>query len=266
LKNETNTIKKGAAPPAQIGEEGEIMAVLYGYEVYPDITVTRTLSLAVFLVDDYTDRQPLGWVNVVLTANGRDLKSIKNPGNYFLFFDLPDSGTGYHIRVEADYYFDMDEPVTPSALDPLSPVVQLRLKPKPSYPFSAGVTLIRGVFQDTDGNPVPGARVDVLERNISTITTQKGEFAFYFKGLFEEDLFEEGGQWFVKGKPGKILHLEVVKDSSTWTYKWDIGAVEGMTTALKEPITLSKKKMNKIDKIGGKNGRKSGSKIKRFKG
>jgi hypothetical protein len=120
-----------------------------------------------------------------------------------------------------------------------NPVVEITLKPRPSYPFSAGTTLIRGIFLDTAGNPVPGAEVKVVEKGISTITTPKGEFVFYFKGLTDDDVFEENGKGFIKGNPGKILHLKIVKDSNTWTYQWDIGAVEGKATALKNPIRLS---------------------------
>ncbi len=208
------------------------MAILYGYEVYPDRKITTKLSMAVFLVDDYTGKPPIGSLEVFLV--NQEVKSFKNPSGYYLFLDLP--GGQYQIRVEAEHYFAVNTTVDIPGPDP---VIEITLIPRPSYPFSAGTTLIRGVFQDTAANPVPEAMVKVLEKNISTITTQEGEFVFYFKGLTDDDVFEENGKWFIKGNPGKILHLEIVKDTNTWTYQWNMGAVEGMTTALKDPITLS---------------------------
>ncbi len=211
------------------------MSILYGYEVYPDKKITTTLSMAVWLKDDYTEKPPIGSVEVFLV--GQEVKSVKNPGGYYLFLDLP--GDQYQVRVEAEHYFAVNTTVNLPDLDSLNPVVDITLIPRPSYPFLYGTTLIRGVFMDTDGNPVSDANVEVKEKNISTITTQRGEFVFYFKGLTDEDLCKEGDQWFVKGVSDKVLNLEVVKDSNIWTYQWKIGAEVGMTTALKEPITLS---------------------------
>ena len=208
------------------------MAILNGYEVYPDQKITTTLSMAVWLKDDYTGKPPIGRVEVFLV--GQEVKSVKNPSGYYLFLDLP--AGQYQVRVESEYYFAVDKTVNLPGPDP---VEEITLNPKPSYPFSAGTTLIRGIFLDTAANPISEATVKVVEKAISTITTPKGEFVFYFKGLTDDNVIEENGKWFIKGNPGKVLHLEIVKDLNTWTYQWDIGAVEGMTTALKNPITLS---------------------------
>ena len=55
------------------------------------------LSLAVRLVDDYTDTQPIGRIKVFIAEitrikNGKEevLKGIINPGGYYLFLDLPE--------------------------------------------------------------------------------------------------------------------------------------------------------------------------------
>ena len=196
--------------------------------------ITTTLSLAVSLQDDYTGDRPIGGVKVFL--EGRDLKSVKNPSGYYLFLDL--AGSEYQVRVETDYYFSEKTTVKLPELDPLNPVVQVKLKPEPSYPFSPGTTLIRGMVYGSDQNPAAGAKVEVPGKNVNNITTEKGEFVLYFKGLSEEDIIKEGNKRFVKGNEGKTVHLEAAHGAKTGTK--DLKEVrEGQTTALARPIILS---------------------------
>jgi hypothetical protein len=196
--------------------------------------ITTTLSVAVSLQDDYTGNQPIGKVKVFLA--GRELKSVKNPSGYYLFLDL--AGSEYQVRVETDYYFSEKTTVKLTELDPLNPVVRFKLKPKPSYPFSPGTTLIRGMVHSSDGNMIPGAKVEVPGKNVSNITTEKGEFVLYFKGLTEEDIIKEGNKRFVKGNGGKTVHLEATHDAKTGTK--DLKEVrEGQTTVLAGPIVLN---------------------------
>ncbi|MCK5057100.1 MAG: hypothetical protein KAT34_10620, partial [Candidatus Aminicenantes bacterium] len=138
------------------------MAILYGYDFFPDQRITGKLSMAVFLVDDYTGNQPIGGVKVFL--EGQDLKSVKNPSGYYLFLDLP--GTKYRIRVISDHYFAETIPVKLSDLVTGQPVVDIRLKPKPSYPFPSGATLIRGMVRDINNSPVSRARVEILTKGV----------------------------------------------------------------------------------------------------
>lgn len=196
--------------------------------------ITTTLSLAVSLQDDYTGNQPIGRVKVFL--EGRDLKSVKNPSGYYLFLDL--TGSEYQVRVETDYYFSEKTTVKLPELDPLNPVIRVKLKPKPSYPFSPGTTLIRGAVYGSDQNPAPGAKVKVPGGNVKNITTEKGEFVLYFKGLSEEDIIKQGNKRFVKGNGGKTVHLEAAHDTKTGTK--DLEEVrEGQTTVLAGPIILN---------------------------
>lgn len=209
------------------------MAVLYGYKVYPDQTFTTRLSLAVSLIDEYTGKQPIGPVKVYL--EGQELKHVKNRSGYYLFLDLP--GNEYQVRVEAEYYFEDGTAVNLPDLDPKNPVVQFKLKPRPCYPFSNGTTLIRGMVRDIEENAAPGASVEIVGKDVSNITTEKGEFVLYFKGLTEEDIIKEGNKRFVRGNGGKTVHLEATHDAKTG--KKDLKEVrEGQTTALKEYIIL----------------------------
>lgn len=161
------------------------------------------LSFAVFLLDDYSMGKPIGRVDVFL--KGRKEKPIKNLSSYYLFLDLPDDS--YIVQVRSDYYFDEDLDTT-AGLDPKNPVI-ITLKPKPSYPFPPGATLIRGMAYDSAGKTVSDAKVRVKGKDVENKTTKKGEFVLYFGPLTEDEIIEEDGKRFVKWDGDKIIHLEV---------------------------------------------------------
>lgn len=100
------------------------------------------LSLAVSLLDDYYKGKPIGRVDVSLKS--RKEKPIKNLSSYYLFLDLPDDT--YTVQVRSDYYFDEDLDID---LAGFKEPTAINLKPKPSYPFSQGATLIRGAVANT---------------------------------------------------------------------------------------------------------------------
>ena len=207
------------------------MPVIDGNPVYTPQALSTRLSMAISLVDDYTGKQPDGKVKVFL--KGKKIKSIKNPSGYYLFLDLPEEE--YIVRVEAARYFEVEIPVKPAELDPLAPVVEVKLKPEPSYPFPPGATLIRGMVRDVRENPVEDAGVEVLGMEVSNRTTGKGEFVLYFKPLGEDHLVNKK---FVKGKKGKNLRLKATQGSKTGFA--DLEQVEeGRTTVLKENLILT---------------------------
>lgn len=59
-------------------------------------------------------------------------------------------------------------------------IIRVKLRPRPSYPFPSGTTLLRGTLRDTDGNPISGADVKVLGDTFKTVTMLNGEFVLYF--------------------------------------------------------------------------------------
>jgi len=148
------------------------------------------LSLAVSVVDDYTDRHLTGDVELALAEK----RALVNPSGYYLFLDVADGN--YILKVQADYYFSQEQDVTL----PLSgePVIELTLKLTPAYPFPRGATLIRGIVRDTDGKPVSEATVEVVGKGIENKTTEEGEFVLYFKNLTEEDIIKIGGKRYVR--------------------------------------------------------------------
>jgi hypothetical protein len=207
------------------------MPVIDGYRIYAPQTLTTRLSMAVSLVDDYTGKQPEGKVKVFL--KGKKIKSIKNPSGYYLFLDLPEKE--YIVRVEASYYIQAEIPGKPAELDPLAPVIEIELKPKPSYPFPTGATLIRGMVRDVHEKPVEDAGVEVVGMEVSNRTTEKGEFLLYFKELGEEDLVSKK---FIKGIMGKKLRLKAAQGSKIGFM--DLEQVEeGKTTVLKGDLIIT---------------------------
>jgi hypothetical protein len=207
------------------------MPVIDGYQVYTPQTITTRLSMAISLVDDYTGKQPDGKVKVFL--KGKKIKSIKNPSGYYLFLDLPEEE--YIIRVEASHYFEVEIPGKPAELDPLAPVLEVKIKPKPSYTFPTGATLIRGMVRDVHEKPVEDAEVEVVGIDVSNRTSEKGEFVLYFKALGEDNLVNKK---FVKGIMGKKLRLKATQGSKIGFM--DLEQVEeGKTTVLQGDLIIT---------------------------
>ena len=109
-------------------------------------------------------------------------------------------------------------------------VIRMMLKPKPSYPFPPGATLIRGKVYDSAGEVVSGAKVRVRGKDVENKTTKKGEFVLYFGPLTEDEIIIEGGKRFVKGNGDKTLHLEVEYDGVTKHI--ELEAEEGKITSV----------------------------------
>ena len=105
----------------------------------------------------------------------------------------------------------------------------ITLKPKPSYPFPPGATLIRGKVYDSTGKTVSGAKVRVRGKDVENKTTEEGEFVLYFEPLTEDEIITEGGKRFVKGNGDKTLYLEVEYEG---VEPKELEAEEGKTTSV----------------------------------
>ena len=182
-------------------------------------TVTTRLSLAVYLTDDYSGRGGYLDGDVTVSLKGQKTESFRNPGGYYLFLDLPEGS--YTVQINGgEYYFDKEkEDVTPADLKKKSPVINITLKPTPSYPFQSSATLIRGFVKDPEGRGIPGAVIRVRKTKIKTWTNDSGEFVIYFKNLKKDDVTTVGGKKLVKinGKNPvlKISHPDYKKKSKT---------------------------------------------------
>jgi hypothetical protein len=97
----------------------------------------------------------------------------------------------------------------------LNMYANITLKPKPSYPFPPGATLIRGNVYDSAGEAVSGAKVRVKGKDVENKTTEEGEFVLYFGPLTEDEIIRVDGKRFVKGDVDKTLYLEVEYEGVT---------------------------------------------------
>jgi len=169
-----------------------------------------SLSFAVWLVDDYTQKEPLGEVRVML--NGEKIttvKALKNLSGYHTFSGLPE-GT-YTLSVESEFYFSEERIVdTSSFVNSKEPVVEIVLKPKPLYPFPDRITLIRGLLDPLVPEPdlLAGITIKAISkstgREILGIPDEKGEFVLYFREIINrkaEIILEIKGEGIEKTLP-----------------------------------------------------------------
>lgn len=142
-----------------------------------------SLSFAVWLVDDYTQKEPLGEIRVSL--KGENVKPVKNLSGYYTFSGLPEGK--YTLCVKSELYFSEEKLVDTSSFSGAKePVVEIILKPKPLYPFPDRATLLRGMLA---AGPEPGLLVGITvkatlkatDQKIQGIPDEKGEFVLYFK-------------------------------------------------------------------------------------
>lgn len=189
---------------------------------------TKKLSLAINLLDDYTSRGIVNNLDVLI--KDLNVKPIRNPSGYYLFFDLPDDN--YTVQVKGgEYYFDEEkEAVRPDNLDELNPVIDIILKPAPSYHFPATATLIRGHLEDSGGGGMPGAVLRIKGLDTRTRTNNKGEFVIYLKGLKKNEVTTVDGKMLVKIN-GKNPVFEIKHPNHKSVTK-TVEVVEGITTSL----------------------------------
>lgn len=143
------------------------------------------LSFAVWPIDDYTQKAPLGKVRIRLKEG--NIKAVKNLSGYHTFSGLPD-GT-YTLSVEPDLYFPEERVVDTSTYSgSKEPVIEIPLRPRPLYPFPDRATLLRGMLAAE--NCLPAGIIikatakepsKVTDTEVRGIPDEKGEFVFYFR-------------------------------------------------------------------------------------
>jgi hypothetical protein len=185
------------------------------------------LSFAVLPVDDFTGERPLEKVSISIKELG--IEGTLNSGGYHLFFDL-NNNTKYTVLVKSDSknYLDVEEIVDLAQLrqNPnfkKNPVVPIILYSSPSYPFSVGVTLIRGTVETlvdpnnifgTEKIPVLDATVKITKLNLAYKTNKNGEYIFYFTKLRTDNIVEE-----TLPGTGKKKYIKMTDNSSLFTLK-----------------------------------------------
>ena len=177
---------------------------------YDGDTRDHTLSLAVRVIDDFTREQAEVRLRVELKELKRS-RPFRNQSGEFCFEAIPDGD--YTLVVEpdpttADWFYlqpvpgddwteSFERPVRLPLPDLRSPLVEVTLSPKTSYPFPNNATLIRGTV--TEGAPsveVAGAIVSTAYEQVDpddsdqtivvaveTRTDRKGEYVLFFQSM-----------------------------------------------------------------------------------
>lgn len=170
------------------------------------ITYTRVLSIAFRTIDEFTNQPPQTPFRVALKELPRS-RALRNLSGFFCFEDI--EAGNYTLLVEPDplaadwfYLQPLQGPWTGSFTIPITVVenvllsFDLALSPKPSYPFPANATLVRGIVRQGPSTGIENAVVsttydqvdpqDVIQtvpRSIETLTNREGEYVLFFKSL-----------------------------------------------------------------------------------
>lgn len=195
------------------------------FVAYLDQKRSTTVSLAVWLIDEVTGKRPE--IEIAVRLQGDVNKPIKSLSGYWCFTDL--TKDVYTLVAELDpgrhdRYADVQQQIELATLDALNPVVELTLKPSPSYPFPKHLTVIRGVVHETEGtakSPLAGIPVyrlfkfktEATDEAIAQFVTelQRGDFSDELRQLFERLLIpiEEGAP------------TVTTEADEQWTIEWD---------------------------------------------
>lgn len=158
--------------------------------------VSTNLTFAVWPIDDFTNGPPLGGIRIWIREISQE--AIKNVSGYYLFLDideiLPTTFTVSASSYEG-YYRDQSITIAKSELHG-DKALTLRLVPSTAYPFSANETLLRGLVTEevsagtvpTMRKPVDGAKVHIVQNDISCTTGSNGEYVIYLQKLSSENL------------------------------------------------------------------------------
>jgi hypothetical protein len=167
---------------------------------------SRSLSLAVRLVDDFTRRPPDVRLRVSLRPALAIIpipRSVRGASGVYCFEDAANGNYMLSIETEGStspIYLTAPVLVTiplPALPDPTIPLLEVTLSPSSAYPFPGDATLVRGVVTSTAmPNGLPDAVVSTtydqvdpadefltLPANITTRTDADGQFALFFRRL-----------------------------------------------------------------------------------
>ncbi len=166
----------------------------------------RTLSLAVELRDAFTGNHPSGSPEVSLKVSYKS--PAKNPSDFYVFVDLEPEAVTLQVE-DGDRYFDVEQRVIlphgdpddagPEDVvvdDPYNPVT-IEMTPTPSFKFPKTSTHIRGMVTNVDDDPVAGAEVSIPEFDLTTRTTEDGEYAVLLP-ITSKDVVKTNGKKMVR--------------------------------------------------------------------
>jgi len=166
----------------------------------------RRLSIAFRAIDEFTGEQPQSAIRVILKEIPRS-RALRNLSGHFCFEEI--KAGNYKLLVEPDpltanwfYVKPLQGPWTDTFEIPILVVANvllsfdLTLSPRPSYPFPANATLVRGIV--TRGTPAgvanavvsttydqvnPQDTTQTVPKTVETLTNREGEYVLFFKRL-----------------------------------------------------------------------------------
>jgi hypothetical protein len=207
-------------------KKGQLFSIIIDEPAVPADRVppllTR-LSLVVRLSDGLLDDGYLEPVRMRLEPEVRT--PILNLSGEFCFLDVP-AGT-YSLIVEAAHYFTQSLQVTIPMPNPASPLQTVVLEPRPSYPFTSGATMIRGIVRETPNIPVASAAVQVPGTGPVAQTNNRGEFVLVWPALLP-------AQVITQRRNGVVFRL-VRNDQGTTEIPVEISHPDYQTTTIQIP-------------------------------
>ncbi|MDO4539751.1 MAG: hypothetical protein Q4B48_01430 [Syntrophomonadaceae bacterium] len=104
-------------------------------------SLKRKVNLVVQVLDDFTDR-PIADSGITVSADGYFRSPIRKSGGYYVFADSEQSTLA--VEVKGLFYHPVRREIDTRALDPLHPLVKIRMQPSRSYNLPSGSTSIYG--------------------------------------------------------------------------------------------------------------------------
>ena len=202
------------------------------------------LSLAVELVDAYTDETPRRLPSVRL--ENRPERLVRTPSDRYVLLDLDAAVTTVDVSVDGRGYLpaattieDIEEP------DADYEATSITLTPAPAYRFPPTATLVRGTVMTGD-TPVAEATVrlagpdddadSVHPRSRETRTDPDGEFVVFLTGLGEEDVTDAYDDGTDLGR--RVVHVDGERPELRVTHP-DTDATEAVPVAVPVAGTAS---------------------------
>ncbi len=142
-------------------------------------TQKKSVIFVVQLIDDYTGTKVIGDIQVAFSGPKRPVRSLE--GDY-CFFTVQDGQ--YEITIDSEWYFSKTFVVDTASINDESFKKEVRLIPRPCYPFPHYATLLRGTLRgDT---PFEEAELEVTSPDLpgfffSTWTDTGGDFVLYIQ-------------------------------------------------------------------------------------
>ncbi|HHN64071.1 MAG TPA: hypothetical protein ENK09_01755 [Nitrospirae bacterium] len=141
----------------------------------------QKLTFAIYMIDDYTASLPEGRIDLRISRGGE--RPVRNRDGYYCFLNLADGQ--YTVEISSAFYLREKTTVNTATLKEKKPVIVVRLKPAPSYPFPSYATLLRGMLKEGT-EPAGDANVTVEATDgsgftLNTKTAGNGEFVIYIK-------------------------------------------------------------------------------------